>query len=166
MTNRWAALWVAVLVAGDAVTKAFIHSTMHEGGSVVVIPGFLSLTYVRNPGGAFGMLAGLADPWRQAFFVVIACATVGFLLWLWGKVPAVQRFQRLAIVLVIAGAVGNLIDRFAYGEVVDFLDFYLGSAHWPAFNIADTCISVGAAGLVLASFVHSPDHQRSSASPH
>ncbi len=117
------------------------------GESAVLIPGFFSLTYVRNRGGAFGLLADLPGIWGQAFFIVFALGTVALLVWMLRKTPVQDLVQRAALTLVIGGAAGNLYDRIRYGEVVDFLDVYVRGWHWPAFNVA---ITVGVALLVIS----------------
>ncbi len=151
MSLRAAALLVALIVALDRATKALVMARMSLGESIAVIPGFFSLTSVRNRGAAFGMLADLPEPWRLLFFVTVAVAAVGLFGWMLLKVPERDRWQRLSLVCVLAGAAGNLYDRVRYGEVVDFLDCYVGDWHWPAFNVADSAITVGAVLLVLLS---------------
>jgi signal peptidase II len=124
---------------------------MSEGETIEIVAGLFSLTYVRNPGAAFGMLAELPDPWRHAFFVAVSLVTVFFLIMIYRGIPAEHRLQRGSILVIVGGALGNLIDRFKYGEVIDFLDFHVSDWHWPAFNLADSCITVGIIVLVAAS---------------
>ncbi|HEY2773059.1 MAG TPA: signal peptidase II [Candidatus Binatia bacterium] len=151
MKPRILALIVAVVFALDQYTKHLIMRDWQVGESVPVIPSFFSLTYVRNRGGAFGMLANLPDAWRVTFFVAFAVITVGALVWLLASTAREDILQRLAIAAVIGGAAGNLFDRIRYGEVVDFLDVYVRDWHWPAFNVADSFISCGVVVLLLAS---------------
>ena len=145
------ALLVALIFALDQYTKHLVVAAWELGQSLVVIPGFFSLTYVRNRGGAFGLLAGLPETWRVAFFVVFAVATVAALVWMLRSTARDDLVQRLALTGVIGGAVGNLWDRIRYGEVVDFLDVYAGGWHWPAFNMADSFISCGVVLLLVGS---------------
>ncbi|HEY4485792.1 MAG TPA: signal peptidase II [Nitrospiria bacterium] len=153
-TRRY--LFLAAVSGGviliDQITKAVIQNTMRLHESIPVIKNFFSLTYIRNPGAAFGLLADHDGAWRTIFFVVISLAAVVFLLTLYAGLSRSARFARLAVSLIMGGAVGNLVDRIRYGEVVDFLDFYIGSHHWPAFNAADSCITIGV-GLLIWHFM-------------
>ena len=151
MSGRVAALLVAAIFALDQYTKHLVVRRWTVGDSLPLIPDFFSLTYVRNRGGAFGMLADLPEGWRVGFFVLFAVATVAALLWMLRSTPRSDVVQRTAIASVIGGAVGNLLDRVRYGEVVDFLDVYVGDWHWPAFNVADSFISCGIVLLLIAS---------------
>jgi signal peptidase II len=145
------ALLVALIFALDQYTKHLFVAAWEPGQSLVVIPGLFSLTYVRNRGGAFGLLAGLPEAWRVGFFVVFAVATVAALVWMLRGTARDDLVQRLALTGVIGGAVGNLWDRIRYGEVVDFLDVYACDWHWPAFNVADSFISCGVVLLLVGS---------------
>ena len=153
MSVRGAVLVVMAVAVVDRVTKWIVMGTMERGDSIPVIPGFFSLTYVHNPGAAFGMLAD--SPLRVPVLAVFALAAVAGLTWLLLKVPIAHVWERAAAASIIGGALGNLYDRFVYGWVVDFLDFYVGRWHWPAFNVADSCITIGVALLLLISFVRS-----------
>ena len=139
-----------LVVAVDQLTKAWILGSLkiHEG--FPVIDGLFNIVHVRNPGAAFGFLAG-ASPWfRAVFFLAVTVAAIGFILHYFRQNRDEKLSLVLALALILAGAVGNLIDRVRFGEVVDFLDFYIGTAHWPAFNVADTAISTGAVLLGIA----------------
>ena len=149
-----AAIACAVVVV-DRATKWVVTAWMVRGDSITVIPGFFSLTYVRNPGAAFGLLA--ESPLRVPVLSLFAIAAVGSLLWLVAHLSPARVAERVAASAIIGGALGNLYDRFTYGWVVDFLDFYVGRWHWPAFNAADSCISVGVAVLLLASLLRDED---------
>ncbi len=151
MSGRVSALLVALIFALDQYTKHLVVAGWEVGDSLPVIPSFFSLTYVRNRGGAFGLLSNLPEAWRVTFFVVFAVVTVAALVWMLRSTPRADFAQRLAITAVIGGAVGNLWDRIRYGEVVDFLDVYVRDWHWPAFNVADSLISCGVVLLVLGS---------------
>lgn len=152
MSERASALLVAAILALDRYTKHLVDSAWNLGDTVAIIPGFFSLTYVRNRGGAFGLFSDLPEAWRVTFFVIFAVATVAALVWMLRSTPRSDVLQRFAITSVIGGAGGNLYDRLRYGEVIDFLDVYVGDWHWPAFNVADSFISVGVVLLLLASF--------------
>ena len=151
MSGRACALVIALIFVLDQLTKRLVVSAYELGESLPVIPGFFSLTYLRNRGGAFGVLAGLPEGWRVAFFVVFALATVAALVWMLRNSEPDDLVQRLALSAVIGGAVGNLYDRIRYGDVIDFLDVYAGDWHWPAFNVADSFISCGVVLLVIGS---------------
>ena len=134
---------ILAVVAIDQATKVWImrHFALYE--SKVVIADLFNLTYLTNNGAAFSILAGQPAVWRQLFFIGAAGAALVF-IWI-----AQRSFGRnsivysLSLALIAGGAIGNLIDRIRYGFVVDFLDVYVGSHHWPAFNIADSAITIG-----------------------
>jgi signal peptidase II len=132
----------------DQLTKAWIVSYLQLYESVEIIPGFFNLVYVTNTGAAFSMLANVDSPWRHYFFLAIGLiAMVGLTVAYW-KLRKVSKYYSLALALIAGGAAGNLIDRVRFGAVIDFLDFYVNRYHWPAFNVADSAICVGA-GLFL-----------------
>jgi signal peptidase II len=143
----WLALSALVLVI-DQVTKAWAVARFRVGERLEVVPGFFDLTLVYNPGAAFSFLAA-ADGWQRWFFVGIGVAASGFILWLLAKHGS-QRLFGFSLAMILGGAIGNVIDRLLRGEVVDFL-----LAHWqdrwyfPAFNVADSAITVGAVLLIL-----------------
>lgn len=145
---KW--IWLSVVViALDQLTKqlATAHFELYE--SLAVTPLF-NLTLVHNTGAAFSFLAD-GGGWQRWFFAGIALlVSLGILFWL-KQLSRDKRWEALGLALVMGGAIGNLIDRVLYGYVVDFLDFYYGNAHWPAFNVADIAISLGAAILIIDS---------------
>jgi signal peptidase II len=138
----------ALVVLLDQLSKAWILATLrlHEGFSL--IDGFFNIVHVRNPGAAFGFLAGAPPLFREIFFIAVTLAAVLLILHYLRTSRIEETSPVLALALILAGAVGNLIDRVRFGEVVDFLDVYIGSYHWPAFNVADSAITVGAAILI------------------
>ncbi len=139
----------ALVIILDQLSKMWVvgHFAIFE--SQVVIPGLFNLTYLTNKGAAFGLLNGNYGAWRQIFFVVIAVIV------LIGMIIAIRRLKEqdsicaVALGLIAGGAIGNLLDRLRLGSVVDFLDFYYKGHHWPAFNVADSAITVGVGLLVL-----------------
>jgi signal peptidase II len=143
---------VAVMTLLDFITKAYISSTMFLHESFVVIGGFLNITYVRNPGAAFSFLADAPPVFRFVFFVTVTVLAIILVLTYITRSKIEEPFMTFALSLILSGAVGNLIDRVRFGEVVDFIDVYIGSHHWPAFNVADSAISVGAVILLLEMF--------------
>ncbi|MCK9530061.1 MAG: signal peptidase II [Gammaproteobacteria bacterium] len=146
---RW--LWLsAVVVVLDQVTKAIASELLALYEAVPVLPGF-NLTLMHNTGAAFSFLSDEGG-WQRWFFAAVAVVVTAMLvLWL-RRVPPGQRWLSIAIALVIGGALGNLWDRFMLGYVIDFIDVYAGRWHWPAFNVADSAITVGAAMLLFDAF--------------
>lgn len=133
----------------DQITKFYVDSLMRLHESIPVIQGLFSITYVRNPGAAFGFLADASPLFRSIFFVAVTVLAIILVLHYIWKSRAKEPFLTFALVLILSGAVGNLIDRIRFGEVIDFLDVYIGTTHWPAFNVADSAISVGAVILII-----------------
>jgi signal peptidase II len=148
-------LWLSALViVVDQVTKRVIDSAMQLHQTIELVP-YFQLTYMRNQGAAFSFLSG-AGGWQRWFFIGLAIvASVFIFVWLWKLDPS-RRREAVAWALVLGGALGNLIDRILYGYVIDFLDVYVGDWHWPAFNVADSAITVGVALLLLDSFKAPP----------
>jgi signal peptidase II len=138
---------VGILVL-DQLSKLIIIRSLALGQAIPVIPGLFNLVYVLNPGAAFGFLASLPEGVRNPFFILISIAAAVLIIVYHARHLRFQVLPSLALGMILGGAVGNLIDRLRYGMVVDFLDFYLGRYHWPAFNAADSAISIGV-GLML-----------------
>jgi len=147
-------LTVFTVLLLDQLSKAYINSAMRIHESWVVIEGFLNLTHVRNPGAAFGFLARTSPIFRSFFFVLISLLAIGLILHYLVKSREHQPWLFFALSLVLGGALGNLIDRLRFGEVVDFIDIYWTKYHWPAFNVADSAISAGAVILILVVLRH------------
>jgi len=145
--TRWLWLSVAVIVV-DQLTK-YAMLTAFRPGEEWPLTSFFSLVLAFNAGAAFSFLAG-ADGWQRWLFMAIALIACGFMLWLLKR--GGSRVFCAAIALIIGGALGNLYDRVAIGRVVDFLLFHYHDWHYPAFNVADSAITVGAAALILESF--------------
>jgi len=159
--SRWNYLWISLAMAvADQATKAMVVARFSDDSSVSIIPGFFRLVRVENRGIAFGMFSDSPSPVASVILVLVSVAAivlVGVLLW--QNQPAAIR-TGAGLALILGGAAGNLLDRLARGHVVDFLDFYLGSYHWPAFNIADSAISIGAAALLWDLLVAQPARHR------
>lgn len=154
MARFWTlSLLIAALIIIDQLSKGAIQTGLYWGQSIPVIEGFFSIAYVKNTGAAFGFMAQGPLWFRQVFFLALPVLFVGWILYLLIKTLKGPFYISLAYSLIIAGAVGNLIDRFSLGYVVDFLLFYWKEEanHFPAFNVADSCISV-AAGLLIIDF--------------
>ena len=137
-----------VAVAGpvvllDQFTKLIILDAMPLFQSVPIIPGFFNLTHIHNPGGAFGFFSNQSSSLHRFLFLFASSLAIGLVFYFYKKTPMTQKWLSMGFALVVGGAVGNLIDRIWMGKVVDFLDFYVGNLHWPAFNVADSAVSIG-----------------------
>jgi len=158
---KTASPWAAVplyaialaVVAADQVSKLVVASTMRLGQSISVVPGLFDLSYVLNPGAAFGILASRSPAFRSPFFVVVSLLAIALIVYYYHRhLDEPTRLPAAALGLILGGAVGNLIDRLRVGMVIDFLDFHLSGYHWPAFNVADAAISIGVALMLLRMF--------------
>jgi signal peptidase II len=144
---RWLFLSAAIVIV-DQITKAIVldHFQLHE--TLPVIGGLLNWTLAFNEGAAFSFLSD-AGGWQRWFFTILAIVVTTILVVWLSRIPRIDWRTALPLSLVIGGAVGNLIDRVRFGHVVDFIDVVFGSWHFPAFNVADSAISVGAVILVV-----------------
>jgi signal peptidase II len=143
-TGKWLAL-AALIVAADQLAKYAAVQGL-AAGKAVEVTSFFNLVLVYNAGAAFSILSDAAG-WQRALFIAIALIASAWIVYLLRKYPH-QRLFALALSLVLAGAVGNVIDRILIGAVIDFLDFHALGYHWPAFNVADSAITCGAALLI------------------
>ncbi len=153
---RW--LWLAVLVfIADIAIKLVVMNKMGYGweNRVEVLP-FFNLLYVHNYGAAFSFLSD-EEGWQRWLFTAIAFIVTGMLSYWMSKLPAKEKWNNIAYALIIGGAVGNVFDRVVHGFVVDYLDVYWRSYHWPAFNLADSAICIGAAMIILDAFRKKPE---------
>jgi signal peptidase II len=139
----------AAVVVLDQITKRIVASALELHDSREIVGGVLSLTHVRNRGAAFGFLSSADLPYQSFLFAALSVIALGAIAAYAIKLPATQRWPQVALALIMGGAVGNLIDRLAHGYVIDFVDVYWRVHHWPAFNVADSCISVGVGMLIL-----------------
>lgn len=145
---RAGSLVVVAIVALDQATKWWILSVVMQPPQRIPVTGFFDLVLVMNRGVSFGMLGG-APGWVAAALIAFALLlAVALSIWMW---RAQNLLLGLSLGLVVGGAIGNVIDRIRFGAVVDFLDFYIGDYHWPAFNVADSAITVGVILLILDS---------------
>ncbi len=151
-----------LVIALDRASKAAVLTWLAPRGSIPVISGLFDLTYVRNPGGVFGMFKGLDEGVRGALFTVVPVAAIVLIAAYARRIPPANRVAQLALSLILGGAVGNLVDRLRFGYVIDFLDFYWRDHHWPAFNVADSAICIGV-GLLMLETVTAPHHRDSRA---
>lgn len=146
--------FAALFALADQLLKWAVIASFQLRESRTVVPGFASLTYLRNRGGAFSFLSDLPEGWGRVFFILATLAALGFVLYLYRRNPPATRWGRWGLASVFGGGVGNLIDRALRGEVIDFIDLHLKGYHWPAFNLADSGISVGVALLALDILFH------------
>lgn len=154
-------LGVPFFVWADLYTKELVVRHMHLGRRIPIIEGFFNLYYTRNTGAAFGMFADMDPAISRYFFYgvsLLAFVILGFLFW---SIPKHrQGLLGSTVMLILAGAIGNFADRVRLGYVIDFLDFHVGDNHWPTFNVADICISVGVVLLVVYSLIFEPRERR------
>lgn len=142
-------LVTGAVVLVDQLTKLEVMQSMQLHQSIPIIRDLFSLTYIRNPGAAFGFLAGSSSGFRVVFFALTSLFALGVLGTILMRLPDSDWVGQYSIAGILGGAIGNLLDRVRYGEVIDFLDFYVNSYHWPAFNVADAAITVGVFFLIL-----------------
>lgn len=144
-----------LVIALDQITKLYIdhHFYLHE--SVSIIPNFFHLTYIRNTGAAFGLLARAPESFRIPFFILIPLIALTVIVLIFKKTKDTELFMVTALSLIMGGAIGNFIDRLRFNYVIDFLDFHwLNIYHWPAFNVADSSIVIGVVILILYTLKH------------
>lgn len=140
----------AVVIAGDQMSKAWVLHNLDPGVPVPVVPGFWNWYRTTNPGAAFSFLSD-AGGWQKYLFLVLALGISGLLVSWMAKLPRKAWLTAASYALVIGGALGNAIDRLIHdGHVIDFIQWYVKNHYWPSFNVADSAICVGVAGIVLA----------------
>ncbi|MCU0589264.1 MAG: signal peptidase II [Syntrophobacteraceae bacterium] len=143
---------VGSVVILDQITKLLVDRFLPLYSVKPVIPGFFNLVHARNTGAAFSLFAGSPSTLRTTLFIVLTVAVVGVVVYTYGKLNREDVWTRSALALICGGAIGNLLDRMRLGEVIDFLDLYIGAYHWPAFNVADSAITVGACLMAVSLF--------------
>ncbi len=154
---KW--LWITALVLVlDQITKWVANTSMSLYQTIEVMP-YFNFTLAYNHGAAFSFLAD-AGGWQRWFFTGLAAVfSVVIFVWLM-RLKSSAKLEAISLSLILGGAVGNLIDRVLFGYVIDFLDVYYQGYHWPAFNIADSAICIGAVLLILDSFKHKPEEAK------
>ncbi len=148
------ALIVSTVIILDQLTKWQVMRTMRLHESISIVPDLFSITYIRNSGAAFGILAGSHSGFRLVFFGITSALALALLGTIYVRLSPADWLGRVSVAAIFGGAVGNLIDRVQSGEVIDFLDFSLLGHHWPAFNVADAAITVGVCFLIGHFFLH------------
>jgi signal peptidase II len=149
--GRWLWLALAVLVA-DQITKRAVARAIPSGGQITIIPGFFNLVHTNNRGVAFGILADAHSAWVVWLLIAFSLGVMGLVAWLLtsDRIPGLS--GQVGAALILGGAAGNVLDRLMRHSVVDFLDFYVYTYHWPAFNLADSAIVIGG-GLIVFSLL-------------
>lgn len=142
-------LIIVVLIGTDQFTKTLIDRSITLQSSRSVIPGFFNLTHVRNRGAIFGFFSHSDSRILYVFLTLVSVAALGMVIYYFFKTPRSEKLMKISLSLILAGALGNLIDRLFRGHVIDFLDFYVKNWHWPSFNVADSCITAGAFLLIF-----------------
>ena len=142
-------LWIGFIIALDQITKVLAIAYLKHEPPFCVLPGLFNLCYVENRGAAWGVLAG-----RQLFLIAFSFIMLAFLFWKRTRLLGSLRSGSFIFTLLIAGIIGNLVDRIRVGYVVDFLDFYWKHSHFPAFNIADSAICVATLVLIISQWIH------------
>ncbi|MBI4825649.1 MAG: signal peptidase II [Nitrospirae bacterium] len=149
--NTLISLVASIVAILDFITKKLIVATVDPSNVIDILP-FLRIVLVKNTGAAFGLFASLGN----AFFLIITIIAIIFIIVYLTKIP--KGLELVAISLILGGAVGNFIDRATIGEVVDFIDFYIGAWHWPAFNVADSALTVGITLFIWSNIFCSKKH--------
>jgi signal peptidase II len=150
-------LLTIALVALDQATKHIIARTVDLYESVTVIPGFFNITRIHNKGAIFGTFSQANNKLVFALLTAASLAALALVVYYFFKTPAGDKLMKVALTLITAGALGNQFDRLLCGHVIDFLDFYVGRAHWPFFNAADLCITIGACLMLVILFRRKPE---------
>ncbi len=140
----------SVVVISDQLTKNQIRSVLDLWEAQNVVPGFFNLVYYLNKGAAFGFLNREDMNWQPYFFLLASVLAIVLIFYLARSKEYQNSLSRLGLGLLLGGAVGNMIDRIRFGAVVDFLDFFIKGHHWPAFNVADMAICIGAGCLLIS----------------
>jgi signal peptidase II len=147
--NRFYYLLVIMIVGIDQATKALVVRSIPHLNSNSIVPGFFNITHIRNRGAIFGFFSQSDSLVLYIILTLVSLVALGFVIFYFFKTPTSDRFMKISLSLILAGALGNLVDRVIRGYVVDFLDFYVKSWHWPSFNVADSSITVGAFVLIF-----------------
>jgi signal peptidase II len=139
---------LCVLIA-DQITKIVVSRAISPYTHISVIPGFFNLTHIHNRGAIFGFFSRSGAPFVSILLTGASLAALGFVIYYFLKTPSSEKMMKISLSLILGGALGNLVDRVFKGYVVDFADFYFRQWHWPAFNVADASITIGALCLIF-----------------
>jgi signal peptidase II len=155
----WVGSIIGVVLFLDQFTKYIVETRVRLYEVITVVPGFFNITHVRNKGAAFSLFAGASGAFRSVFFISVSVVAIAVIAVLIKKTR--ERLLIVSFSLIAGGAAGNLIDRVRYGEVVDFIQWYVKSWYWPSFNVADSVISIGVALLAIDMLFQKPQKQDS-----
>ena len=152
--NKYLSLLIVsgVLIVIDQYTKLMVSLHIPLNYSVEVIEGIFNLTHIRNSGVAFGLFASQQSEYKALMFITISTIAITAILMIFHQTPKEKKMVQIGLILIFSGAIGNLIDRSLHGEVIDFVDLFINGHHFPAFNIADSCITMGVALMVIDLF--------------
>jgi signal peptidase II len=158
MKNKylWVGSIIGVVLILDQITKYFIKTRVRLHEVIQVIPGFFNITHVRNKGAAFSLFSNTSDSFRSVFFIAVTLVAIIVIMMLIRKTH--ERLLIVAFSLIAGGAIGNLVDRLRYGEVIDFVQWYVESYYWPSFNVADSAITIGVCLLAADMLFQKPKH--------
>lgn len=145
-------LFILSLLAADQLTKAIVAQKIPFLNSKSIIPGFFNLTHIRNRGAIFGFFSHSGSQFLYVMLTLASLAALAFVIFYFLKTPTSERLMKISLSLILAGALGNLIDRIFRGYVIDFLDFYVKKWHWPSFNLSDASITIGAFFIIFIFF--------------
>lgn len=145
-------LFILILLAADQLTKAIVAQKIPFLNSKSIIPGFFNLTHIRNRGAIFGFFSQSGSQFLYVILTLASLAALAFVVFYFFKIPTSERLTIISLSLILAGALGNMIDRIFRGYVIDFMDFYVKKWHWPSFNIADASITIGAIFIIFIFF--------------
>lgn len=137
------------LLIADQLTKMVVAQTISPFRSIIIIPGFLNLTHTHNRGAIFGFFSQSGGPLVYVLLTIASLLALGFVVYYFFKTPLTEKIMKISLSLVLAGALGNLLDRLVKGYVIDFVDLYIKKWHWPTFNVADASITIGAFLLII-----------------
>ena len=140
------------LILTDQYTKFMVSLHIPLNYSIKVVEGFFNLTHIRNSGVAFGLFASQQSEYKTLMLIAISTIAIMAILVIFHQTPKDKKIVQTGLILIFSGAIGNLIDRSLHGEVIDFVDFFIEGYHFPAFNIADSCITIGVALMVVDLF--------------
>ena len=145
-------VFITVLLTIDQITKTAIFRSINPFDERSIIPDFFNLVHVRNKGAIFGFFSNADSSFIFVLLTVFSLAALGLVVYYFIKTPVSEKLMNVSLSLILAGALGNQVDRILRGYVIDFLDFNFWGWHWPSFNVADSCISTGAVLLIFIFF--------------
>jgi signal peptidase II len=155
-TNSRYLLFVLFMIVVDQAVKAVIARTVELFESRTVVPGFINITRIHNKGAIFGAFNQSNNPIVFILLTAASLAALGLVAFYFFKTPPADKLMKFSLSLIMAGALGNFFDRIVRGYVIDFMDFHIHDAHWPFFNVADSCITIGACLMLVIFFRRKP----------